>query len=147
MSGLSDDTGMMGIVDPHAYESFVSRHWTLESLFTHFATQMHRRTLLLWETGDEGSWTITVENSPVAAHYPIVRQAAGPSTATRGELVVVSYDTLTMAAQFPHKRVDAYKEWQGSAVDVAVGTYVCAVSQLTEPGMVRATTAQTSIYN
>ncbi|MEU2126435.1 hypothetical protein [Nocardia niwae] len=97
---MTDDSGFLGLVDPHAYTAFVGENWTLERLFERVESEMRQRTMLLWGTGGEERWRIDLSDSPVDPRLPIIRQIAGPITVTRGELVVVNLDTVTMAAQF-----------------------------------------------
>ncbi|WP_330185113.1 hypothetical protein OHB26_16910 [Nocardia sp. NBC_01503] len=137
IENMPDDSGFLGIVDLHAYNTFVSENWTLDSLFGHFTSEMGRRTMLLWGTGSEGSWRIDVSASSVEPQFPIARQATGPITVTKGELIVVNYEILTMAAQFENERIDREKDWYGTGIDLPNGDYVCTISQLTEPELSR----------
>ncbi|MFJ9369360.1 hypothetical protein ACIRRA_33750 [Nocardia sp. NPDC101769] len=75
--------------------------------------------------------------SPVEPQFPVARQATGPITVTKGELIVVNYEILTMAAQFEDERIDREKDWYGSGIDLPNGDYVCTISQLTEPELRR----------
>ncbi|MGW4767386.1 hypothetical protein ACWEO2_04990 [Nocardia sp. NPDC004278] len=84
--------------------------WTLEMLFERVESEMRQRTMLLWGTGGEEQWRIDLSDSPVDPRLPVIRQIAGPITVTRGELVVVNLDTVTMAAQFADSAVDDDKD-------------------------------------
>ncbi|KAA8888055.1 hypothetical protein F3087_13335 [Nocardia colli] len=137
IENMPDDSGFLGIVDLHAYPTFVSENWTLESLFEHFRSEMGRQTMLLWGTGSEGSWRIDISTAPAGPQFPIARQAIGPITVTGGELLVVNYEILTMAAQFEGERIDRQKDWYGSGIDLPNGDYICTISQLTEPELRR----------
>lgn len=130
---MPDDSGFLGLVDPHAYRSFVDEDWTLEMLFARFRSEMQRKTLLLWATGEEDVRRIDVSDTALDPALPVVRQAVGPITVTGGELVVVNYETVTMAAQFEDCGVDADKDMFRSAITLPNGDYVCTVSQLTDP--------------
>ncbi|MFE6861966.1 hypothetical protein [Nocardia sp. NPDC057668] len=130
---MADDSGFLGLVDPHAYRSFVDEDWTLETLFGRFRSEMQRKTLLLWGTGGEDEWRIDVSATALDPALPVVRQAVGPITVTGGELVVVNYETVTMSAQFEDCAVDADKDMYRSGIELPNGDYVCTVSQLTDP--------------
>ncbi|MEV0466450.1 hypothetical protein AB0I30_32705 [Nocardia tengchongensis] len=130
---MTDDSGFLGLVDPHAYTSFVGEDWTLEALFERVESEMRQRTVLLWGTGGEEQWRIDLSDSPVDPQLPIIRQIAGPITVTQGELVVVNLDTVTMAAQFADSAVDDDKDIYGSSIKLPNGDYICTISQLTDP--------------
>ena len=57
---VTDDSGLIALVDHHAYPTFVSNEWTYETLFGHFRTAMAKRSLLVWGTGREESWIVDV---------------------------------------------------------------------------------------
>lgn len=130
---MTDDSGFLGLVDPHAYTSFVGEDWTLETLFEHIEAEMRRRSILLWGTGGEEQWRIDLSDSPVDPQLPIYRRITGPITVTRGELIVVNLDTITMAAQYADSAVDEDKDIYGSRIELPNGDYTCTVSQLTDP--------------
>jgi hypothetical protein len=119
------DGGFLGLVDPHAYETFAHEDWTLESLFAHFTQQMSRRTLLLWGTdGSGGEWTVSFNQ-----RSPGLRTIIGPINSTYGHLCLVSYADLTMAAQFADGILAAAQAtnlvWKATP-----GAYSCAITQL-----------------
>ncbi|WP_157534924.1 hypothetical protein [Nocardia inohanensis] len=130
---MTDDGGFLGLVDPHAYRSFVGEDWTLELLMERFESEMGRGTVLVWGTGGEEQWEIEVSDAPVDAGLPIFRQVTGPITVTGGELVVVNLETVTMAAQYEDSAVGDDKETYGSGIEVPNGEYLCTISQLTDP--------------
>ncbi|MEV0337079.1 hypothetical protein [Nocardia sp. NPDC050717] len=138
IDAMADDSGFLGLVDPHAYTSFVGEDWTLESLFERVESEMRQRTILLWGTGGEEQWRIDLSDSPVDPRLPIIRQITGPITVTRGELVVVTLDTVTMAAQFADSAVDDDRDSYGSGIELPDGDYLCTISQLTDPEAERA---------
>ncbi|MEU1208604.1 hypothetical protein [Nocardia sp. NPDC005825] len=130
---ITDESGFLGLVDPHAYTSFVGEDWTLESLFEHIESALPQQSILLWGTGGEEQWRIDLSDSPVDPRLPIIRQTAGPITVTGGELVVVNLDTVTMAAQYADSAVDDDKEIYGSSIELPNGDYICTITQLTDP--------------
>ncbi|KAF0847108.1 hypothetical protein FNL39_1035 [Nocardia caishijiensis] len=130
---MTDDSGFLGLVDPHAYTSFVGEDWTLEMLFGRFEAEIRQRTMLLWGTGGEERWRIDLLDSPVDPRLPVIRQITGPITVTGGELIVVNLETVTMAAQYADSAVDDDKDIYGSGIALPNGDYICTVSQLTDP--------------
>lgn len=132
MIEVPDDSGFLGVVDPDAYATFVSENWTLEQLFGHFRSEMSKRTLLLWGTGMENTWHVEVTDSANSSRLSGFRRTSGPIRVTRGRLLPVNYETLTMAAQFAH--VSLPEPYLADLlVDVPSGDYACEITQLDEP--------------
>ncbi|MEU8895766.1 hypothetical protein [Nocardia sp. NPDC048505] len=129
---MADDSGFLGLVDPHAYRAFVGEDWTLAALFERIESEMRQRRILLWGTGGEEQWRIDITDSPIDPRLPVIRGVTGPITVSGGELIAVSLDTLTMAAQFADSAVDDDKDVYGSRIELPNGDYVCTVSQLTD---------------
>ncbi|MGM7648888.1 hypothetical protein ACSVDM_28595 [Nocardia sp. JW2] len=130
---MTDDSGFLGLVDPHTYTSFVGENWTLEMLFERFESEIRQQTMLFWGTGGEEQWRIDISNSSVDPRLPVIRQITGPITVTRGELIVVNLETVTMAAQYAESAVDDDKDIYGSGIELPNGDYICTVTQLTDP--------------
>jgi hypothetical protein len=47
---VTDDYGILALVDPAAYESFVDNDWTLKQLVSHFKSETNEKHLLVWGT-------------------------------------------------------------------------------------------------
>ena len=64
----------------------------------HFRHQMACRSILIWSTGLEGLWRVElhVGESEVRGF----REVTGPIRVVGGSVLVTSYDSLTMAAQY-----------------------------------------------
>lgn len=91
---ITDDSGLLALIDPDAYDAFLGRNWSLD----HFRAAMEREELVVWGTGREGIWTIeVVRGHPEATGDRAVR---GPITVSDGRLLLVNWTQLTMAAQF-----------------------------------------------
>jgi hypothetical protein len=117
----------MGLLDPLAYEGFVNPDWDLGEVLERIQREMARRHLLFWGTGGEGYWNVevTLEQSPADG----ARQVAGGIVCSAGQLCLVNYEDLTMAAQFPDVRLP--QEHQKDLVfDVPAGSYTCRVLRL-----------------
>lgn len=127
----------VALIDAAAYPSFVDPDWTLLQIRNHFVAQMNQKTMLAWGTGASGNWRISVTTrSEVAPGY---REFTGRITATGARLHLMSYDELTMAAQFE----DVILPQKGTAdwsVSVEPGEYKCRVVQLYDPAQAQAKT-------
>ncbi|HEX5717795.1 MAG TPA: hypothetical protein VF179_16675 [Thermoanaerobaculia bacterium] len=127
---VTDDSGFLAIVDPDAYEGFVGEDWEHEQLLERFRSQMAARRLLIWGTGSEDTWRVEVR-SP--GERPAgFRQATGPISSTRGRLLLTSYDSLSMAAQFADVSLPQAHERE-LLLEVEPGTYRCRITQLRDP--------------
>ncbi|GIF70959.1 hypothetical protein [Asanoa siamensis] len=126
-----DDSGLIALVDHHAYHGYVSPEWTYETLFARFRDAMGERQLLIWGTGREEDWIVdVVVGGPAPADC--FRRAVGPIRVTSGQLHVLSYDSLSMAAQFDDVRLpEPHRSRQ--VFDLAPGLYSCDVAQLEDP--------------
>lgn len=132
MYRVADDSGFLGIFDPHAYISFVAEDWTVgELLIDHFKAEMRRRHLLLWATGREETWRVDVRQE--ASQPPGFREYTGSIVATENLLCLTSYDSLTMGAQFEDVSLPEQDEWN-LYITVEPGVYNCRIVQLQDPG-------------
>ena len=95
---VTDDSGFLALVDPDAYSGFVAEDWALDDIRARFRREMAARHLLIWGTGQEGSWTVDVSLSGPAGAG--IREVTGSIVATNGRLLVTNYESLTMVAQF-----------------------------------------------
>ena len=129
---VDDDSGFLALVDPDAYQTFVDRDWEMDQLFAHFETQMRLGRLLLWGTGLEFLWPVRVEVDHPAPAAGAFREASGPIIASRGRLLVTSYDSLTMVAQFADDHLPRHDE-HAQIITLPAGAYGCTVRQLSEP--------------
>jgi hypothetical protein len=130
MLEVTDDSGFLALVVPAGYDTFVASDWTLDQILAHFKTQMGRRSLLIWGTGLEGFWKVDVrlKKSKVKGF----REASGPVQVVGGSLLLTSYESLTMAAQF--NDVTLPEKHQGDLlVSLPDGDYTCRIIQMFDP--------------
>ena len=127
---VDDDSGLLALLDPDAYQSFVDADWTGDQLQAHFLRQMAARRLLIWASGREHLWKVEVALQ--SASTPGFREVTGSLHASHGRLLLTSYDSLTMAAQFEDTVLPEAHE-QGQVLVVAPGFYDCRVVQLSDP--------------
>lgn len=128
---ISDDTGFLGLIDPASYQTFIDENWTYEQIIEHFKEQMQLRRLLIWETGFEGFWRVCVEigsSKPTAGF----RSVTGPIIASTGQLLLVNYETLTMAAQYEDVTLPE-KHLEHCRIGIEPGSYECQITQMFNP--------------
>jgi hypothetical protein len=124
---VTDDSGFLALVDPDAYAGFVDESWELEQLFERFVAQMRSRRLLIWGTERENVWRVRVQLTPAVLSG--FREVAGTIAATQGRLLLTSYESLTMAAQFEDTTLPEPHESE-QVIQVEPGTYRCRIIQL-----------------
>ena len=128
---VSDDCGLLGLVDHFAYRAFVSEDWTLEQLLSHFNAEMSQSRILVWECGDGGdNYRIHVRNRITSQRG--FREVTGGLEVTKGALLVSSYTALTMAAQFEDETLPGTGE-ADQAFEVAPGRYRVRIVQMFDP--------------
>jgi hypothetical protein len=120
----------LAIVDAAAYPSFVSGQWDLDDIRRHFVEQMRCGTMLAWGTGAPANWRLQVGGPRrFGGGY---REFTGRIRASEGVLHLVSYDELTMAAQFADERLPG-RGVRRRSVRLPAGQYDCRVVQLFDP--------------
>lgn len=129
---MPDDSGFLGLVDPDAYVTFVNEDWTLDQLFEHFRSEMSKQTLLLWATGIENFWRVEITTDATSPRPPGFRHVSGPIRVTAGRLLLVNYETLTMAAQFADVALPE-PHLADLLVDVPSGDHSCQIIQAIDP--------------
>jgi hypothetical protein len=127
---ITDDSGFLALIDPDGYRGFVHADWTLDLIQEHFMREMRDRHLLIWNTGLEHIWRVDVSFEPTKASG--FREVIGSITASQGRLLLTSYDSLTMAAQFPDVRLPQAHE-RNLLLSLPAGLYDCRVIQLSNP--------------
>ncbi len=127
---VTDDSGLLAIIDPDAYRGFVGADWTWDTILSHFLQEMHERHLLIWGTGMEHFWHIDVSFTPT--RMTGFREIIGSITASKGRLLLTNYESLTMAAQFPDVVLPEPHEHR-QLLAVSPGLYDCRIVQLSDP--------------
>lgn len=128
---VTDDSGFLALVDPDAYSGFVSSDWKLSDVLAKFAEQMASRALLIWGTGAENTWKVSVGSSLEQA--PAFRHCDGSILSSKGRLLLTNYESLTMAAQFDDIRLPEAHQVD-LLLQVTPGLYRCRITQLQDPG-------------
>ena len=128
---ISDDSGFLGVIDPDRYVSFLSAHWDFFRLRAHILRQMLDRSILLFATGLEGDWRVSVRMG--ISNVDGFRQLIGAVNATSGRLCLVNYEMLSMAAQF-HDVSIPEPFMQHCLIELPPGNYRCRIVQMFDPG-------------
>ena len=126
-----DDSGLLSIVDASAYSTFVGADWTYEQLLDHFAAEMAKGTILVWECGDGGG-DYLIEVRTGFTDTQGFRSALGWLKVDNGTLNVASYTALTMAAQFEEYGIPSKQESEG-VFDVPWESVRVRVVQMYDP--------------
>ena len=128
---VSDDSGLLGLVDASAYRTFVGEDWEFERLLGHFNEEMARSRILVWECGDGGdSYRIHARNGITTRRG--FRETIGSLIATTDTLFVSSYTALTMAAQFEDETLPGAGE-DDQVIRIAPGEYRVRIIQMYDP--------------
>jgi len=129
---IVDDSGILALVDSSAYRPFVSTDWTYECILQHFNAFTKDRTLAVWECGDGGGSYVVRVRSGITSDSGF-RSIRGAMSVTGGALHLVSYDALTMAAQFEDEALPSKHE-QHLRIELENGYYRIRLIQLYDPG-------------
>lgn len=103
-----DDTNFIGLVNAKRYKSFVDKDWELNILLKHFANEMKRGHILVFqmtEKGIEHSWEIDIKFGTKEISPKCFRRAVSYIEVTDNQLYLVDYGCLTLAAQFEDEKV------------------------------------------
>jgi hypothetical protein len=127
---IGDDSGLLAIVDPDKYKSFVDEDWTWEMINQHFINEMKNHHMLIWGTGLELEWKIEVNFQRIDIEG--FQNVTGIIEASKGRLLLTSYDNLTMAAQFLDIKIPGEYKFQ-NILTIDPGIYDCRIIQLSDP--------------
>ncbi len=128
---ISDDSGFLALVDCAAYRSFLSEDWTFESLTAHFVKEMQSRILLAWDCSDWGdTYTVAVRKGFSAETG--FRSISGAINATAGKIHLLSYASLSMAAE--DRDIDLPEDHEaGNVITVTPGVHKVRIVQTYNP--------------
>lgn len=57
---ITDDTGILALVDPSEYQGYIGAQWTYEQILERFRKAMALHQMLIWETGMECIWNVRI---------------------------------------------------------------------------------------
>lgn len=127
---ITDDSGLLALIDPYRFRSFLNANWTLDQIVLRFREEMKNRRMLIWGTGREGMWRIEVRFRVSAVTG--FREFTAPLSASEGHLLFTDYESLTMAAQFADIKLPEANQID-LLVPVRPGHYLCRVVQRFHP--------------
>ena len=127
---VTDDSGLIGVVNPPKYAPFVEEDWHLNQLLDHFLEANAEGSLLVWSAGSEGDWRVSVVLG--ATETKGFREVVGYIESGERGLWLVSYGSLTMAAQFADEPLPQPHESHLN-IPLAPGLYLCRIVQLFDP--------------
>ncbi len=91
---------------------------------------MAKHSMLIWGTGLEGMWRVDLRiDGPNVRGF---REVTGPLRVEGGFVLVTSYESLTMAAQFADVMLPETHE-RDQLVPISNGDYSCRVIQMFDP--------------
>lgn len=125
------DTNFIGVANPEKYNGFVDEDWKLDTLTHHFAKEMKKGNILVFQMTEEGiehSWDVTVNIGTEEINPTCFRREIGYLSVSNNHLYLVDYDCLTMAAQFEDERVPD-KNCSNYKIDIPNGNYEVEVIQ------------------
>jgi hypothetical protein len=127
---ITDDFGMLAIVNAARYSGFVDRDWEADQLLEHFIAEMKKADLVVWATGLENLWTVDI--GPTPSSRPAFREFTRPIEVTDGRLYLTNYEDLTMAAQFEDISLPLEHNTD-LVIPLDNGTYTVTVRQMFDP--------------
>jgi hypothetical protein len=128
---IYDEDGFIAIANPSTYKSFVSSDWEYDQLLSHFVNEMNKDSLIIWETEPGGGeWIINILQQP--SGKKVFRQFQKVIEISSGELFLVNYTDLTMAAQFEDEKIPSEQNSELSII-LQNGKYEITVMQMFDP--------------
>jgi hypothetical protein len=126
-----DDSGPIVLVDAPSYTTSSLKTGSTNKLMGHFAIQMQRGSILVWDCADGGDdYRVRVGEGLNAQSG--LREVTGQIISTGNRLHLSSYTALTMAAQFSEHGIPD-KRGEGTATPVAPGAYSVRIVQMHDP--------------
>lgn len=126
---LSDDT-FIGLVNTDTYASYVREDWEFEDIKARILAASNKRQLVLWGTDVPNSWTVQVTQEQ--QHQQVFRSFSSSIVVTDGTLHLITYEVLTLAAQFEDEQLpnENMSDWK---ISLPNGLYNVTVLQLFDP--------------
>ncbi|MFI2811514.1 MULTISPECIES: hypothetical protein [Microbulbifer] len=118
------DYGCLAILDPESYVGFVSEDWAIEGLKKHFIDQNKCGSLISWGCS-YGNWIVKLV---FGSSNEVGVRSFFSGLKTNGKLLITTYDSLTMAAQFEDVSLPEAHEVE-RVIEVAPGSYRVTVIQ------------------
>lgn len=130
---ICDDDGLLGIVNNELYDAFIGEDWEFDEVKERIIQESNKEHLLFWGTGCENFWPVNVSDSPIS--LTDFRSFSGFIRVTNGDLYLISYTDLTMAAQFEDQTLPS-NTGGVSRIELENDLYEVMVRQLVDPSNV-----------
>lgn len=96
---VGGDGSLLTLADLNQYPSFIGRDWSEDcKLQKHLLDESDKKSIVLWGTGFECDWKVEFRQGITSLRG--MRDIEQYINNTTGELYLLNYDSLTMAAQF-----------------------------------------------
>jgi hypothetical protein len=127
---ITDDSGFLAIVNADNYKSFVDHDWEYGQLIKHFVDQMNNNSLIIWATCLEGERTIHFTDKQ--SNEKSFRQFSKFINVTSGQLWLINYEDLTVAAQFEDEKIPLNHN-KNLFIQLDNGIYNVTIKQFFDP--------------
>lgn len=129
---ISDDDGMIALVNVGLYPAFVSEDCDNEKLKPHLMEEMKKHHIIIWQTSNDGggTWNIDVLEKPSALKR--YREFEKEIEVTTGELFIASFNDLLTMAQLQEEKLPAGHH-EDLSIKLDNGFYKVTVRQMFDP--------------
>lgn len=126
-----DEDGFLALCEPTSYEGFVDADWTLEQIVTLFNERMREGKLVVAHVGQDEAFG-RFEVREAASERPAEWAHTMPLHVEQGPVSFVTYNGLTMVAQFSDNRLEQQTRDLEPLTELAPGDYTVTIRRLAE---------------
>ncbi|GIU52482.1 hypothetical protein TUM4438_45330 [Shewanella sairae] len=116
--------GCLALLDPETYKGFIGEDWSVKGIKDHFISENEKGAIIAWGC-DDGNWNVSISNSETDLNS---EQCFDSVLKTNGKILLTSYESLTMAAQFDDVSLPESHE-NGQVIELEPGFYQVTVKQ------------------
>lgn len=117
--------GCLALLDPEIYEGFIGEDWALKGIKDHFVSENEKGALVAWGC-DYGNWNVCISDNDLDNNS---EQYFESGLKTNGKILVTSYESLAIAAQFDDVSLpEAHEKEQ--VIEVDPGFYQVTIKQM-----------------
>ena len=127
---VSCKSGLIGIVNPARYNSFVHTTWDFERLKSRFIDEMNNCSLVIWGTGYQSSSTIVVLDKPSShKEFQLFEKVID---VTNGELHFTNYEDFSTVSQLKEGKLPL-EHRKSNIIKLKNGRYKVTVRNMLNP--------------